>query len=151
MKGFVYILQCNDGSYYTGSTNNLQTRLQQHNSKEGANYTKKRTPLKLVYTEELINIEYAFHREKQIQGWNKQKKEALINRQYEKLTQLAKCKKKKDEEEKEIVSARDASASSATQDGTATKGTQDVSARDASASSATQATQDVLTIKKRKS
>ena len=52
MKGWMYILVCADGSYYTGSTNNLELCLQQHQSGEGANYTKKRLPVKLVYMEE---------------------------------------------------------------------------------------------------
>jgi putative endonuclease len=49
MIGFVYILQCADGSYYTGSTNDLERRLQQHEAGEGANHTQKRLPVKLVY------------------------------------------------------------------------------------------------------
>ena len=49
MKGWMYILECNDGSYYTGSTNNLELRLQEHSNGEGANHTKKRLPVKLIY------------------------------------------------------------------------------------------------------
>jgi putative endonuclease len=45
MKGYMYILECADGSYYTGSTNNLERRLQQHQNGEGANYTKKHLPV----------------------------------------------------------------------------------------------------------
>ena len=51
-KGYMYILQCADGSYYTGSTKNLPLRLSQHQAGNGANYTKKRLPVKLVYFEE---------------------------------------------------------------------------------------------------
>lgn len=77
-KGFVYILECSDGSYYTGSTNNLERRLNEHQNSQGANYTKNRLPVKLVYFEEFERVEDAFHREKQIQGWSRRKKKALI-------------------------------------------------------------------------
>lgn len=78
MKGFTYILECSDGSYYTRSTKFIELRLQQHQKGEGANHTKKRLPVKLVYLEEFTRIDEAFYREKQIQGWSRKKKEALI-------------------------------------------------------------------------
>ncbi len=89
MKGFMYILKCADDSYYTGSTKNLEYRLQQHNNGEGANHTKKRLPVKLVYYEKFDRIDKAFYREKQVQGWSRKKKEALINREYGKLPELS--------------------------------------------------------------
>ena len=92
MKGYVYILLCSDGSYYTGSTNNLELRLEQHFSGEGSNYTQKHRPIKLLYFEEFSEMSEAFYREKQIQGWSKKKKEALINGNYEKLPDLSKSK-----------------------------------------------------------
>ena len=91
MKGWMYILLCSDGSYYTGSTNNLKLRLAQHHSGEGANHTKKRLPVVLVYYEEFIRIDDAFYREKQVQGWSRIKKEALIIGQSEELKKLAEC------------------------------------------------------------
>jgi putative endonuclease len=90
MKGYMYILECADGSYYTGSTNNLERRLQQHQNGEGANYTKKHLPVKLVYFEEFQRIDDAFYREKQVQGWGRKKKEALINGCFDKLSSLSK-------------------------------------------------------------
>lgn len=78
MIGYMYILRCSDGSYYTGSTTNLELRLQQHQVGEGANHTKKHLPIKLMYYEEFQRIDEAFFREKQIQGWSRKKKEALI-------------------------------------------------------------------------
>lgn len=90
MKGWMYILECCDGSYYTGSTNNLEWRLQQHQNGEGANHTKKRLPVKLVYTEGFSRIDEAFYREKQVQGWSWKKKEALINGEHNKLHELSK-------------------------------------------------------------
>lgn len=89
MKGWMYILECADGSYYTGSTNNLEFRLQQHQSGEGANHTKKHLPVNLVYFEEFDRIDKAFYREKQVQGWNRKKKEALINSQHNTLPELS--------------------------------------------------------------
>ncbi len=92
MKGYMYILECSDGSYYTGSTKNLTLRLKQHQSGEGANHTKKRLPVKLIYFEEFKRIDEAFYREKQVQGWSRKKKEALINKQIKVLHELAECK-----------------------------------------------------------
>ena len=78
MKGYMYILKCSDDSYYTGSTIDLERRLKQHQTGEGVNHTKKNLPVKLVYYEEYQRIDTAFYREKQIQGWSRKKKEALI-------------------------------------------------------------------------
>ena len=91
MRGWMYILECADGSYYTGSTNNIELRLQQHHAGEGANHTKKRLPVKLVYFEEYQRIDEAFRREKQVQGWSRNKKEALINGKFDDLHTLAEC------------------------------------------------------------
>lgn len=91
MKGWMYILECADGSYYTGSTTNLKLRLAQHENGNGANHTKKRLPVKLVYFEEFHRIDAAFYREKQVQGWTRKKKEALINGTFNDLPRLAEC------------------------------------------------------------
>lgn len=90
MKGYMYILQCADGTYYVGSTNNLERRIMQHQNGEGAYYTKNRLPIKLVYYEEYSRIDIAFYREKQVQRWSRKKKEALINSENETLPLLAK-------------------------------------------------------------
>lgn len=92
IRGYVYILVCSDGSYYTGSTIDLELRINQHQNGEGANFTKKRLPVELVYFEEFQRIDEAFYREKQIQGWSRKKKEALINKFPEKLNELSECK-----------------------------------------------------------
>ena len=89
MKGYMYILLCSNGSYYTGSTNNLELRLKQHQNGEGANHTKKYLPVTLVYYEEYQRVEDAFYREKQVQGWSRKKKEALINGDRNLLPELA--------------------------------------------------------------
>ncbi|MEE1183258.1 MAG: GIY-YIG nuclease family protein [Paludibacteraceae bacterium] len=83
-KAYMYILLCNDGSYYTGSTTNLDIRISQHLTGEGSNYTRKHKPIKLLYTEEYNSIEEAYLREKQVQGWSRRKKEALICGEWEK-------------------------------------------------------------------
>ena len=95
MKGWMYILECADKSYYTGGTNNLELRFQQHQNGEGAEYTRNKLPVKLLYFEEYDRIELAFKREKQVQGWSRKKKEALINSSFDILPDLSKSKKKK--------------------------------------------------------
>lgn len=96
MNGFMYILECVDSSYYTGSTKDLEVRLQRHQTGEGANHTKNRLPVKLVYYERYPRIDMAFDREKQVQGWSRKKKEALINGEHDKLPELAKAYRDKD-------------------------------------------------------
>ncbi len=91
-KGYMYILECSDGSYYTGSTKYLELRLKQHQSGKGAKHTAKHLPVKLVYFEEFNRIDHAFYREKQVQRWSKKKKEALIKGEIELLSKLAKKK-----------------------------------------------------------
>jgi len=89
MKGYMYILKCSDGTYYTGSTNDLEKRLWQHQNGEGSEYTKKRRPVELVYFEEYDRIDYAFYREQQVKDWNRKKKEALIEGRIQDLPKLA--------------------------------------------------------------
>ncbi len=87
---YMYILECADGTYYTGSTVNLEKRLWEHDNMLGANYTKKKHPVRLVYSEEYARVDEAFYREKQVQGWSHAKKKALIEGEYNKLPELAK-------------------------------------------------------------
>ncbi|MBX3093946.1 MAG: GIY-YIG nuclease family protein [Cryobacterium sp.] len=82
---FVYILRCSDGSYYVGSTRNIETRLEQHNSGNGARYTSSRTPVTLVFCEEFEDVGEAFALEKRIQGWSRAKREALIEGRFDLL------------------------------------------------------------------
>jgi putative endonuclease len=89
MKGYMYILLCSNGLYYTGSTNDLEKRMAQHQNGEGANFTRKHLPVELVYFEEFDRIDDAFYREKQVQGWSRKKKEALIKGDHEKLPDLS--------------------------------------------------------------
>lgn len=89
---YMYILKCADGSYYTGSTWNLEKRLAEHQSGQGANHTRKHLPVQLAYCEECDRIEDAYQREKQIQGWSRKKKEALMAGDTNALHQLAACR-----------------------------------------------------------
>jgi putative endonuclease len=90
--GYVYILLCSNGNYYTGSTNDLGRRIDEHFNGDGSNYTRKYPPVELVYFEEFQDVTEAFRREKQIQGWNRSKKEALIKNNQDKLPLLSKKK-----------------------------------------------------------
>ncbi|MBK7132354.1 MAG: GIY-YIG nuclease family protein [Bacteroidales bacterium] len=91
MKGYMYILLCSNGLYYTGSTIDLDKRMAEHQNGEGANFTRKHLPVVLVYYEEFDRIDDAFYREKQVQGWSRKKKEALINGEVNKLHKLSEC------------------------------------------------------------
>jgi putative endonuclease len=88
---YVYILECNDESYYTGVTNNLDERLAQQESGYVIScYTFKRRPLKLVYSIQMDDINQAIALEKQIKGWSRKKKQAFINEDWDKLKVLSK-------------------------------------------------------------
>lgn len=75
---FVYILLCNDGSYYIGSTNNLEKRFKDHVDGNGGRYTRSHKPLRIVYKEELATKSEALKREAQLKKLTRVKKEALI-------------------------------------------------------------------------
>ena len=75
---FLYILECRDGTYYTGSTWDLERRLRQHECGKGAAYTRHRLPVRLIWSEHFDRIEDAFAWEKRIQGWSHEKKRRFI-------------------------------------------------------------------------
>ena len=77
-RSIVYILRCADGTLNTGSTNDVQSRLQTHNSGRGAKYTASRGPVEVVYAEEHESRSAAQKREAQLKGWTRAKKEALV-------------------------------------------------------------------------
>jgi putative endonuclease len=85
----MYILRCSDDSFYVGSTVNLDGRLVQHNEGKGAKYTRTRLPAELAYYEEFDRAEDAFAREKQVQGWGRAKRIALIEGRSEELPGLS--------------------------------------------------------------
>lgn len=78
MTFYVYILRCADGTYYTGSTNNIERRLKQHaGQKAGARYTKTRRPVSLQYIEEFPTLLEARRREIKIKSLTKEHKQKL--------------------------------------------------------------------------
>ena len=85
---FVYILQCADGWYYVGKTDNLLTRLNVHQAGVGADFTALRRPVKMVYAEEHTTIRQACDREAQLKRWSRLKKEALIAGNLKRLKSL---------------------------------------------------------------
>ncbi len=90
---YVYIVKCSDASYYTGVTNDIERRIAEHNSGEDENaYIFSRRPVELVFCEILIDAREAIELEKQIKGWTRKKKEALIERNWDKLKKLAVCR-----------------------------------------------------------
>ncbi|EJL64087.1 GIY-YIG nuclease family protein [Flavobacterium sp. CF136] len=88
----VYILKCSDNSYYTGMTNNIERRLNEHNF--GINkecYTFYKRPLELVFCAEFNEVNQAIAFEKQVKGWSRKKKESIINNKWEDLKKFSEC------------------------------------------------------------
>ncbi len=76
---FVYIVECLDGTYYTGMIWNIQQRFEQHQSGKGSVYTAKHGVKRLAYVEQHSDLEQARLRERQIKDWNQEKKQKLID------------------------------------------------------------------------
>ncbi|MBM4168523.1 MAG: GIY-YIG nuclease family protein [Ignavibacteria bacterium] len=93
-RGWVYILLCSDGSYYTGCTSNLEKRINEHSLGVFGGYTSSRRPVELVFSEEFNDIRDAIAAERRIKGWTRRKKSALINRDFALLHELAACRNK---------------------------------------------------------
>ena len=91
---FVYIVECSDKSYYTGITSNLEKRINEHNLGIHEGYTSQKLPVNLVYSSRFTDVNEAIRREKQIKGWSRSKKAALINGDFESLVGLSKSKSK---------------------------------------------------------
>jgi putative endonuclease len=89
---WVYILRCSDGSYYTGHTDNLERRMGQYQAGECAGYIATRLPVELVWSQETRTREEALSAERQIKGWSRKKKEAMIRGDWEEVSRLAKSK-----------------------------------------------------------
>jgi len=92
MSFWVYILRCADNSYYTGHTDDLEKRFAEHKSGECDSYTLKRRPVTLVFSEEFPTREEAFASERQIKGWGRKKKEAMMRGDWKEVSRLAKSK-----------------------------------------------------------
>ena len=81
MNYYVYILQCKDGSLYTGSTNNYKRRFLEHKEGEGAKYTRAKGAEKIIYVEKCATRNEALRRESQIKSWKRKKKLEFIEKQ----------------------------------------------------------------------
>lgn len=87
---FVYIVECTDGFYYAGVSNNLDRRIDEHNEGiDPKSYTYKRRPVVLKYWLRFTNVEKAIEWEKQLKGWSRKKKEALFIDDWEEVKRLA--------------------------------------------------------------
>jgi putative endonuclease len=90
---FVYILKCSDNSFYTGITNDLSTRFDQHQNGLNKNcYTHKRRPLELKFYQEFNDVLQAIYFEKKLKGWTRGKKQALIDGDEDMLKILSECR-----------------------------------------------------------
>jgi predicted GIY-YIG superfamily endonuclease len=89
MAFWMYILQCADGCYYVGHSDNLEDRVMQHQSGAASGYTKCRRPVGLAYAQEFPTRDEAFAAERQVKGWARKKKEALIRGDWQELQRLA--------------------------------------------------------------
>jgi putative endonuclease len=90
-RGWIYILRCCDDSYYCGSTSNLEQRINEHIFHKYSGYTSARLPIELVFSQEFSDINDTIMAERQIKGWSRKKKEALIKGNFELLHELSKC------------------------------------------------------------
>jgi predicted GIY-YIG superfamily endonuclease len=86
---FAYILRCADGSYYTGSTDELEKRIAEHQNGEGCAWTRKRLPVEFVWRQEFPTRDEARAAEHQIKKWSRAKKEALIEGRFDIVSKLA--------------------------------------------------------------
>jgi putative endonuclease len=89
MSFWVYILRCRDNSYYTGHTDNLEKRIVEHQTGEVEGYTSTRLPVTLVFADEFPTREEALARERQIKGWRRKKKEAMMRGDWGEVSRLA--------------------------------------------------------------
>ena len=89
MSFFAYILRCADGSYYVGQSDDLDARLGAHQTGSLPGYTQNRRPVTLVWSQKFPDREPAFAAERQVKGWSRAKKEALIRGDYEGLRLLS--------------------------------------------------------------
>ncbi len=89
MSFWVYMLHCADRSYYVGHTDELEKRVLQHERGELGGYTSTRRPVRVVFTQEFASREEALAAERQIKGWSRQKKEALVRGDWAEVARVA--------------------------------------------------------------
>lgn len=106
---YVYIVQCKDGSYYTGITNDLDRRLDEHNmGHDQTCYTFNRRPVELKYYEHYTDVNQAIAREKQLKGWSRKKKQALFREDWDELKRLSKSSTARLNSDDDLVTLRQA-------------------------------------------
>ena len=86
---WIYILECADGSYYTGQTDNLEKRMGQYHAGECDGYVFSRRPVKLAWSQECATRDEALSAERQIKGWSRKKKDAMMQGNWEEVSRLA--------------------------------------------------------------
>ena len=89
MAAYVYILEVRGGGYYVGSTPDLDRGIAQHHLGIGSKWTASRSPVRVVYTQEFPSLREAFEAERQLKGWRREKKAALIRGDWDALPDLA--------------------------------------------------------------
>lgn len=89
MPFHAYLLRCADGSYYAGHTDDLDLRIAQHNAGTLGDYTARRRPVTLVWSDSFPTRDEAFAAERRIKGWSRAKKEALIAGDWDRIRELA--------------------------------------------------------------
>lgn len=99
---FIYILKCSDGSYYTGHTDNIESRISAHKLGQGCTYTKERLPIEVVFVQQFGSRYEALSAEQQIKGWNRRKKEALMRGDWSDLIRLAQIRRPDSESSEHI-------------------------------------------------
>lgn len=82
---YTYIVECNDGTYYTGYTPDIERRVKLHNAGRGAKYTRDRRPVKLIWFKEYRYFKPAFMEERRIKGLTRREKEVLIKKERKKM------------------------------------------------------------------
>ena len=92
MSFYTYMLKCADGHYYVGHTDNLEARIAGHQSGIVGGYTKSRRPVELVWYQEFATRYEAIAAERQIKGWSRAKKQALIAGDWDLISRLAKSR-----------------------------------------------------------
>jgi putative endonuclease len=93
---YLYIVECSDGTYYTGITNNPERRINEHNSGyDKESYTYSRRPVSLKYCAEFFDPNQAIYWEKRIKGWSHKKKQALIEDDWNAIKEFSKRYKTK--------------------------------------------------------
>lgn len=92
MPFWVYMLRCRDGSFYTGHTDNLDVRISAHQTGETGGYTASRLPVEIVYTQQFTTREEALAAERQLKGWSRKKKEAMLRGDWDEVKRLSRKK-----------------------------------------------------------